>query len=161
MSRTNIFLLLLLVLVIGLLAGVFSLYSKNSSLEADVDRLNERLEETERELRESHFQIRLGELRDLASRLYWQVNRNNFDTAGEISTRYFDSLRRLSDSIPGSDLAGSLEEILTRRDEITARLARADSAVAGMVEQLFVQTHSATVDAQLPADTATQISNEQ
>ena len=155
MSRKNLFLLVLLVLVIGLLAGVFSLYSRNGSLEEELSRINERLEETEDELRQSRFQLRLGELRDLASRLYWQVNRNNYDTAGEISTDYFDSLRRLSDSIPGSDLATSLEELLAQRDEITARLARADSAVAGLVEQLFVQTHNVTEEAQLPANTQT------
>jgi len=154
MSRTSVFLLVLLVLVIGLVAGVFSLYTKNSSLETELDRINERLEETEQQLREARFQVRLGELRDLSARLYWQVNRNNFDTAGEISTRYFDALRRLSDSVPGSELASSLEELLARRDEVTARLARADSGVGSMIEQIFVQTHNATAEAQLPAEAA-------
>jgi hypothetical protein len=98
----------------------------------------------ERELRVARQENSLAQLRDLAGLAYLQASQKDYGMATGTSTRLFDSIRQVSSKAPDSARSKSLEDLLTLRDPITAKLATGDSEVLSDLQALLVKTRQAT-----------------
>lgn len=67
----------------------------------------------------------------------YEANRNNFASAAESATRFFDRLQRVAGATSDVDARQKLKELETRRDEITANLAAADPAVKQKLADMY------------------------
>jgi hypothetical protein len=104
----------------------------------------------ERELREARQENRLGQLRDLAALAYLQANQKDYGLAAGTSTRFFDRTRLVADQTLDANQKRSVEELLSSRDTVTAKLATADSGVLLDLQALLVRTRQATASSGAP-----------
>jgi hypothetical protein len=112
----------------GVLIAVFALGYIPSCVNArSAEERNIRLQ---RSLRLSDLQGHLG----MAS---YEANRNNYASAAQQSTEFFNGLRETINSIDDATLKQNLEKVLARRDEITTNLAQADPAVKEKLAQAY------------------------
>lgn len=77
------------------------------------------------------------ELRDLAGRLFLETSMKNYGTALQYASRFFDRARVMAGAAESPQLRQALQEALSRRDAITAGLARGDASVYGPVQDLY------------------------
>lgn len=98
----------------------------------------------ERELSKVRQEISLAELRDLAGLAYLQALQKDYGLAESTSTRLFTRMGEVARQTSHARLRTSLEELLRRRDPITARIATADAGVPNELQDLFVKTRGAT-----------------
>jgi hypothetical protein len=115
-------------LVVVFLAGFLPSYAKANRLE--------------NELREARREHSLAQLRDLASLAYFQASQKNYGLAAGASTLFFDHTREVANQAP--DVRKPLEDLLSLRDPITAKLAKGDPGVLSDLQALFVKTRQAT-----------------
>jgi hypothetical protein len=95
------------------------------------------------ELAAAHQETRLARLRDLAGMAYLEVTQNNYGVAASLSTEFFDQAQQLSRSISSGAQRQALEELLRRRDEVTAGIAKADPAVSAILQDIVRKLHGA------------------
>ena len=91
-----------------------------------------------------------AELRDLIGLAYVQGNQKNYGLATETSSRFFNRAREVANQTQDASRRKALESLLSSRDKVTAELAKGDAAVAGDLQQLFVQTWQATRSSNQP-----------
>lgn len=144
MKRSHVLLTVVGLVLISFLFGFFLRQRMTAEARAELDGRTSELAGAQLELAGCRAEQERAGTRDLATRLYLQVNRNNFDIASELSTRLFDSLRRLSESATDEAHRNAFETIIAQRDAITSQLAQADPAARRAVEDLLVQTFAAT-----------------
>jgi hypothetical protein len=87
------------------------------------------------------FEIRLGELRDLAGIMHLETGRRNFGIAQQHSTRFFTSAGKLAREVSDSELKAILESIVAERDRVTASLAKGDVSSHEATLKLFERIH--------------------
>ena len=85
-----------------------------------------------------------AELRDLAGLAYLQANQKNFGLAAETCGQFFNRVREAANQAPNAARRKALEDLLAPRDRIVAALAKGDAAVIGELQNLFIQTRTAT-----------------
>jgi hypothetical protein len=117
-------------LVVVFLAGFLPSYAKANRLA--------------NELRESRRECSLAQLRDLASLTYFHASQKDYGLAAGASTLFFDHTREVAGQTPDSALRKPLEDLLSLRDPITAKLAKGDPEVLSDLQALFVKTRQAT-----------------
>jgi len=100
--------------------------------------------QVQRDLAISIEKIKLSELRDLAGLMMLEALRQNYGVAGDYSSQYFDKLRETSEAVNNSTLKRSLQELLNKRDTVTAALSKADPASASQLQTIFAETQAAT-----------------
>lgn len=98
----------------------------------------------ENELRQSSQQNRLAEVRDLAGLAYLQATQRDYGLAAGTSKFFFDRTREVANQMPDSGGRKPLEDLLSFRDEITAKLAQGDPGVLSDLQTLLVKTRQAT-----------------
>ena len=98
----------------------------------------------ENELREARLENSRAQLRDLASLAYLQASQKDYGLAAGTSTRLFNRTREVAGQTSDSAGRKSLEDVLTLRDPITAKLATGDPAVLNELQDLLVKTRQAT-----------------
>ena len=98
----------------------------------------------EEELRVARQKNSLAQLRDLASLAYLQVSQKDYGLAAGTSTRIFDRMRVVANQTTNSANRKSLEDLLSLRDRINAKLATGDSEVLKELQTLLVKTRQAT-----------------
>lgn len=118
-------------LILTFLAGFLPGYAKGRRLE--------------RELAEVRQENRLAQLRDLACLTYLQATQKDFGLAAGTSTRLFDHAREVASQTLDSADRKSVEDLLSLRDPITAKLVNGDSEVLYELQALLVKTRQATV----------------
>lgn len=111
-----------LVLAAVFLAGFLPQYIKSRGLDSEAQALKSKLE--------------LAELRSSAGRLLLQVTQNNFGIASQEASRFFGEVRRIASETSDPSLKQTLEDIASRRDAVTAGLAKADPAVRQQVQEI-------------------------
>jgi hypothetical protein len=116
-----------LIVVASLLVAVFLVsflppYLNAKRLNTQVENLNHRVE--------------LAELSLSAARMFLEVARNNFGIASQEASKFFGEVRRIADQTSNTKLKEVLESIASRRDAVTAGLAKADPAVRQQVQDL-------------------------
>lgn len=119
----NKLLILLLAVLIAFGLGFFPQYFQRRSLESQLAACREQSE--------------LAGIRDQAGWIYLETSRKNFGLAAGHAGRLFDRVRELSPRIAHPGRHAALEEILARRDAVTAGLAKADPGVANEVQLLY------------------------
>jgi ABC-type dipeptide/oligopeptide/nickel transport system permease component len=117
-------------LVVVFLAGFLPSYVKANRLE--------------NELRAAGWEHSLAQLRDLASLAYFQASRKDYGLAASTSTQFFDRTREAVNKATDSSIRKPLEDLLSLRDPITAKLAKGDPGVLSDLQALFVKTRQAT-----------------
>jgi hypothetical protein len=104
----------------------------------------------EKELREARQENRFGQLRDLAALAYLQASQKDYGLAAGTSTRLFDGTREAANQTRDANRKRSLEELLSSRDPVTAKLATADFAVLPELQALLVRTRQAAASSGAP-----------
>lgn len=96
-----------------------------------------------RELAAAREQAELARLRDLAGIAYLEVTQNNYGIAARHSSEFFDRAAQLARTASDARRRQALEELLSRRDAVTAALAKADPAVSAAFQDLLRRLHAA------------------
>jgi hypothetical protein len=104
----------------------------------------------EEELRVARQESSLAQLRDLASLAYLQASQKDYGLAAGTTTRLFDRIREVANQTKNSTIRTSLEDLLSLRDPITAKLATGDSEVLNELQSLLVKTRQATAVSSIP-----------
>ena len=104
----------------------------------------------ENELRVERQQNTLAQLRDLVGLAYLQTTQKNYGLAAGTSTRFFSRVEELVNQTGDDRFRKSLQDLLSFRDRITAELAKADPAVVGDLQNLFLKTRDVTTVSRSP-----------
>ena len=104
----------------------------------------------ENELRVERQQNTLAHLRDLVGLAYLQTTQKNYGLAAGTSTRFFSRVEELVNQTVDDRFRKSLQDLLSFRDRITAELAKADPAVVGDLQNLFLKTREVTTVSRSP-----------
>jgi hypothetical protein len=104
-------------------------------------RLQTELDTARENVSRLQVQAQVDEARRLAGRMLLQVYRQNYGTAGELSTKYFDTLRVIADRTDNPSLKSSAAELLQLRDPITMALAQANAAVVPELQALLQRNY--------------------
>lgn len=88
--------------------------------------------------------LKLADLHSLLGMTSYEVNRNNFANAAQMSTDFFNRLTEMLDTATDEPLKQKLQPISTRRDEITTNLAQADPAVKEKLAQMYADLFQIT-----------------
>jgi hypothetical protein len=118
---------------IAFFAGFVPQYLHASHLESELSTVRqERQHMLEKE--------QLLQLRGAVNQVFVQVTRNNYGVASQGASEFFSSARNLMDRTPDSNLKGTLQRIMDRRDAVISGLSKADPAVrtpiGSMVDEL-------------------------
>lgn len=129
------------------LVGFLPPYLYSRSIAKDLMQAEERVSRAETRLTEVKFDLELSRLRGELGELLQAVNENNFGTASNKATGFFDGVRKAAANdraVATSTQREALETVLAQRDEISSGLARADSGVKAKIEALYMQFASVT-----------------
>jgi hypothetical protein len=107
---------------------------------------------TEQQKVELEHKLKTAELGGQLAMASYEAGRNNYANAAQFSSQFFDGLREIIGETGDQAIKQKLQEMLARRDEITANLAQADPAVkeklAQMVADYFQATHASKASGQ-------------
>ena len=126
----NRIIVVVILLVVAFSAGFLPSYSKGKRLE--------------NELREARRENSLAQLRDSACLAYLQASQKDYGLAAGTSTRLFARTREVANQTPDPSGRKPLEDLLSVRDQITAKLANGDPGVLNDLQALLVKTRQAT-----------------
>ena len=108
----------------------------------ELARANERVAAVTAELEQTRFDLELARLRGILGEVLHEANLNNYGHAATRATSFFDALRGAAASprlAAGSQRQRVLADLLSRRDEISASLARADPAVKPKLAEMYMR----------------------
>jgi hypothetical protein len=108
-------------LIAGFLTGFILQY-------ASLRRTQQQLSVSADQLRSCQSRERLSQLRDTGTMLYLEALQKNYGKAGEYSKELFDHAQTLVGSAEDPALRDLLRDILATRDQITADLAKGETA---------------------------------
>jgi hypothetical protein len=109
------------------LLGFIPQYLKSSRLSKEVQTLT--------------WQNRIGTARDLIGLTFLEVSNNNFGVASGHAAQFFNQIRLINSEAADPAQRELLQQIASRRDAVTAGLAKADPAVKQQVQEIMTQTH--------------------
>jgi hypothetical protein len=130
-------------LIAGVLLGFIPEYTRSSAATKDKNNVESQLAVVQRQATLSDFKVR-------AASIYTQAEMSNFSSASGSASSFFTDLQKYYDQYSDSGLKLQLQAVLSQRDIIVAGLAKADPAVAGQLQGLFLKmksiepTHDAT-----------------
>jgi hypothetical protein len=99
--------------------------------------LEDQLDSTRHELKLEQSKLQMADLSLLIGLVYVEANLKNFGLAGQHSTKFFDRVRTMAGSETDPNRKAFLQEALSRRDAITAGLAKGDPSTLPAVQDLF------------------------
>jgi hypothetical protein len=114
-------------LIAGFLTGFILQYAR-------VQRLQQELSASTKQLGSCQSSEQLSQLRDTATMMYLEVAQKNYGKAGEYSKEFFDQAQRIVSSTEDPALRNLLRDTLTTRDQITADLAKGDAAALSEIQ---------------------------
>jgi hypothetical protein len=114
-------------LIAGFLTGFILQYAR-------VQRLQQELSASTKQLGSCQSSEQLSQLRDTATMMYLEVVQKNYGKAGEYSKEFFDQAQRIVSSTEDAALRNLLRDTLTTRDQITADLAKGDAAALSEIQ---------------------------
>ncbi|MFN2240178.1 MAG: hypothetical protein ABR524_12385 [Thermoanaerobaculia bacterium] len=142
-SRNRLIVIVLvavLAAVLLFLAGLIPATTKARAARAEASTLSAEASTLSAELEQMRLERDLARMQGMLGMVMYEANRNNFAAAGELSTEFFDGLRRtLSDPALAAGTAARFEPFMNRRDEISADLAVAESGVKEKLAQMYVE----------------------
>jgi len=117
-------------LIVGFLAGFIPQYSR-------LQQAQWQLSASTKELVSCQASEQLSQLRDTATVMFLEVVQKNYGKAGEYSKEFFDKTQRIQSSTGDPVLRNLLRDTLATRDQITADLAKGDSAALSEIQLLL------------------------
>ena len=114
-------------LIAGFLTGFILQYAR-------VQRLQQELSASTKQLGSCQSSEQLSQLRDTATMMYLEAVQKNYRKAGEYSKEFFDQAQRIVSSTEDPALHNLLRDTLTTRDQITADLAKGDAAALSEIQ---------------------------
>src|SRR5690348_11152107 len=133
-SRTKSLLSLSVVLV-AFLVGFVPKFRETRRLESE-------LANTRTSLSSAELQHAIDEIRVLGGRILLEASRQNYGTAGERSTDYFNKIIELRDRSESPQLKAALADLANQRDTITTALAQGKTSVVSTLQALIEQTYN-------------------
>ncbi len=133
----NKYVLGLIVLIAGFLAGFIPEYSRSHQLQEKVSAQDSQLEVCK-------SAEQLSQLRDTAALMYLEATQKNYGTSGEHAGRFFDQAQSLANSTQDEVLRNLLREMLATRDQVTADLAKGDAAVISEMQPILSRVEQET-----------------
>jgi len=130
MSQKTLWIVSGSLLVAGFLFGFVPQYSKGVDLQQQLVTAREEAATAREKSERRELGLMLGEV-------YLQTNLKNFGLAGQLSTKFFDTARAMSDQTSDPSWKTLLQSVLSQRDAITAGLAKADPATLEVVQGTF------------------------
>jgi hypothetical protein len=116
----------------GILIAVFLLgYVPSCVTARNIQEKNARIE----------YKLKMADLHGKIGMASYEANRNNYASAAQFSTEFFNGLQETINTANDVSLRQKLAALLARRDELTTNLAQADPVVkeklAGMYADFF------------------------
>jgi hypothetical protein len=105
------------------LFGFLPQFSKANSLRQQVDLC--------------HRRLGFASLKNAIGLTYLEVNQKNYGMASQYASRFFDTARQMLGEASTSSARPVLEDALSRRDKITADLARGDPSVITEIQNVY------------------------
>jgi len=102
------------------------------------------LQTAENERNTLRLQKQLSQVRDLAALMYVETSRQNYGLGAEYAQRYFDQVQKLGNTELPAQMRGSVTELLSHKDAVTASLSRAEPGATQQVQALFLDTYHRT-----------------
>lgn len=130
----RLFLVGLVALAIGAIAGWTPVYLQLRDAEAQAVATEERLQG---ELAEAQRKLSISAIHSRLATLLGEVNRGEFEQAQRSSTALYDQVDGALASLEDGDDRRRLLTLKETRDDVTAQLAVADPAVAQPLERLL------------------------
>ena len=121
--------LALAALAAAYLAGLLPERRQRAAAEAQAAGLQEQLAAASARLQVADLLGQALTLKDVAAR-------QNYGQARELSSTFFDAVQAAAASVPEDRLRQGLNDVLSRRDEVTAALARGEPAVTDALYQI-------------------------
>jgi hypothetical protein len=118
------------------LAGYVPEYRLRTAAEREAATLRQQLSAAE-------ARVRMGQLLGQALALRDVVTRQNYGQARDLSSSFFDAIRAEAATTPLTEFRDVLNEVLLRRDSVTASLTRADPAVGETLQTIEVRIRGA------------------
>jgi hypothetical protein len=148
--RTRVIWVLAAVVGVGAayVAGYWPERGQRIAAEGQVEAL-----ETKLTLAEAH--VRTGALLGRVLTVRELIMRQDYGQALERSSALFDDIRREITAMPDGQLRDGLAGALTKRDRVTAGLAKADPGTAAILHDIELELRSALGYEMLPATGAT------
>jgi hypothetical protein len=81
--------------------------------------------------------LKLSEMLSRLGMASYEANRNNYASAAQMSTEFFNTMKQMADATTDDALKQKLLVLGVRRDEITTNLAQADPAVKEKLAQMY------------------------
>lgn len=91
----------------------------------------------DRQLAEARQKERLCDVRDLLGAVFLQTTLKNYGVASDGVSRFFNQARAVANDTESPEVRSTLEKLLSRRDEVTAKMARAAPEVYGDVQEMY------------------------
>ena len=133
----NRWILWLVLLVAGFLAGFIPQYVKTQ-------RISTELSNTKQQLASCRVEMTLSQLRDTAAMMYLEATRRNYGTAEEHSRRFFGQVQEAAAQAVDPAVKKTLDDVLKLRDPITGSLAKGDPAVLSDLQFVLANTEAGT-----------------
>jgi hypothetical protein len=95
------------------------------------------------QLTAAEARVRMGQLLGEALAVREVVVRQNYGEAQELSSAFFDSVRREASATPVDEFRTVLNDVLSRRDSVTASLAKADPGILDVLRTIEAQMRRA------------------
>ena len=114
-------------LIAGFLTGFILQYAR-------VQRLQQELSASTKQLGSCQSSEQLSQLRDTATMMYLEAVQKNYGKAGEYSKEVFDEAQQIASSTEDPALRNLLRDALTTRDQITGDLAKGDAAALAEIQ---------------------------
>ena len=130
--------LVLLLAVGAFLGGFIPQFLENRRLRSEI-------EASRTSLGRFQIQAEVDEIRNLAGKTLLQASRQNYGTAAELATQYFNSVQSLMSKTDNTALQSALSELLKLRDPIMSALAQANPAVVSELHSLLQRSYDLPV----------------
>jgi hypothetical protein len=137
MTRRTKVLVIIILIAVAFLSGLLVGYMK-------LRETKELLQTAQSERDTLRLQKQLCQIRDLAALMYVETSRQNYGLGSNYAARYFDQVKRLSDSEMPPQMRSSITELLSHKEAVTASLAHADPDATRQVQALFLDTYHRT-----------------
>jgi hypothetical protein len=100
-----------------------------------------RIRQLERKSAQLEHQLQLAELRGQLGMMSYEANRNNYASAAELSSPFFDRVSRMMQDTTDGTLRSTFEAIIAQRGEVTSKLTHADPGVKEQLARMYAGLH--------------------
>lgn len=130
MSRKTSVIIVGSLVVVAFLLGFIPQYLRSRDLES-------RLNSSRQELTSERIKVQGDELDLLIGYVYLETNQKNYGLASQYATKFFNLARTMVGQASDPNRQTFFQTALSKRDAITAGLAKGDPAILAAVQELF------------------------